>query len=101
MALATESTASSEDKTGLRTGTEIAVLGMGTSWLRSQPNAACPGKDPSRVKPTQCGAARRVDILVRFAPRAETRGSTCDRDNADAIGSLYCLQQCEELQSYR
>lgn len=74
----------------------LAVLGVGTSWLGSQPGGACPstGKTPEQDK--DCGDARRVDLLLRFTPRSETTASSCDRNGDDAATALYCLQQCLE-----
>lgn len=77
----------------------LAVLGVGTSWLGSQPGGACPstGKAPSQEK--DCVDARRVDLLLRFTPSSEATVSTCDRTGEDAQTALHCLQQCLESEA--
>jgi len=77
----------------------LAVLGVGTSWLGSQPGGACPstGKSPSEEK--DCVDARRVDLLLRFTPRSEATTSSCDVEGSDARTALHCLQQCLESEA--
>ncbi len=75
---------------------ELAVLGMGTSWLRSQPDGACPDHGMPWWERKECRDARRVDLLARFEPRAQTAESTCDKPGQDPASTLYCLQDCSE-----
>ncbi|MBN1655863.1 MAG: hypothetical protein JXA30_19005 [Deltaproteobacteria bacterium] len=75
---------------------ELAVLGLGTSWLRSQPDGVCPNHGQSWQERKDCADARRVDLLIRFEPRVETAQSTCDVQGDDPATALYCLQQCSE-----
>jgi hypothetical protein len=78
------------------TGVELAALGMGTSWLRSQPGGICPNSGVSWVTRKECADARRVDLLVKFTPRIETELSACDQQSDDPAVALYCMQQCTE-----
>jgi hypothetical protein len=75
---------------------ELAVLGLGTSWLRSQPAGACPAHGKPWSERRDCGDARRVDLLVRFVPSSEVSQSVCDREGDDPATALYCLQRCSE-----
>jgi hypothetical protein len=78
-------------------GFELAVLGLGSSWLRSQPEGRCPSHGEKWSVRTDCGEARRVDILVRFEPASARVVSACEERGDDAAGALYCWQQCKEL----
>jgi hypothetical protein len=75
---------------------ELAVVGAGSNWLQSQPGGVCPAHGKSWQERSDCLDARRVDLLVRFTPRAEHTESTCNADRGDPNGALYCLEQCLE-----
>jgi hypothetical protein len=75
---------------------EMAVLGLGTSWLRSQAEGICPNHGQSWQQRKDCTDARRVDLLIRFEPQSETAQSRCDSKGDDPATALYCLQQCSE-----
>lgn len=75
---------------------ELAVVGLGTSWLRSQPKGVCPAHGKPWSERKDCTDARRVDLLVRFVPLSEVSQSLCDRKGNDPATTLYCLQQCSE-----
>jgi hypothetical protein len=75
---------------------EMAVLGLGTSWLRSQAEGICPNHGQSWQQRKDCTDARRVDLLIRFEPQSETAQSTCDAKGDDPATALYCLQHCSE-----
>ncbi len=75
---------------------ELAVVGAGSSWLRSRPEGVCPAHGKSWQERSDCLDARRVDLLVRFTPKAERTQSSCNADRGDPAGALYCLEQCVE-----
>jgi hypothetical protein len=79
-----------------QTEVELAALGMGTSWLRSQPGGICPNHGLSWTVRKECSDARRVDLLVKFKPRVETELSACEQKSDDPAVALYCMQQCTE-----
>jgi hypothetical protein len=78
------------------TDLDLAVLGLGTSWLRSQPDGVCPNTGKRWEEQKECTDARRVDLLMHFEPLTETAKSTCDVEGDDPATALYCLQQCSE-----
>jgi hypothetical protein len=78
------------------TDLDLAVLGLGTSWLRSQPDGVCPNTGKRWEEQKECTDARRVDLLLRFEPQTETAQSICDAEGDDPVTALYCLQQCSE-----
>ena len=78
------------------TNLDLAVMGAGSAWLRSQPNGICPAHGLSWNERSDCLDARRVDLLVRFNPRTERDVSTCNADRNDPAGALYCLERCAE-----
>lgn len=75
---------------------ELAVVGAGSSWLRSRVDGKCPTHGKSWQERSDCMDARRVDLLVRFTPKAERTQAPCDADRNDPSGALYCLEQCLE-----
>jgi hypothetical protein len=75
---------------------ELAALGMGTSWLRSQPGGICPNHGLSWTVRKECSDARRVDLLVKFKPRVQSELSACEKESDDPAVALYCMQQCTE-----
>lgn len=75
---------------------ELAVVGAGSNWLQSQPGGICPAHGKSWLERSDCMDARRVDLLVRFTPKAARTQSTCNADRNDPSGALYCLEQCLE-----
>lgn len=75
---------------------ELAVVGAGSSWLRSRQDGVCPAHGKSWQERSDCLDARRVDLLVRFTPKAERTHSSCNADRNDPAGALYCLEQCVE-----
>lgn len=75
---------------------ELAVVGAGSNWLKSRPDGVCPTHGKSWQQRSDCMDARRVDLLVRFTPKAERTQSTCNADRSDTNGALYCLEQCLE-----
>jgi hypothetical protein len=79
-----------------RPDVEIAVLGMGTSWLRAQAEGRCPSHGKAWSERKDCSDARRVDLLIRFEPRATVAQSVCDTQGDDPATALYCLQHCAE-----
>lgn len=83
-------------KDAAATGSELAVVGAGSSWLRSQHDGVCPAHGKSWQERADCLDARRVDLLVRFTPKAERSVSACNADRSDPAGALYCLEQCLE-----
>jgi hypothetical protein len=86
-----------EERVAGGSGVELAILGLGSSWLRSQPEGRCPGHGKKWSERADCSQARRVDILARFEPASATVVSACEERGDDAAGSLYCWQQCKEL----
>ena len=78
-------------------GFQLALLGLGSSWLRSRPEGRCPSHGEKWSARADCSEARRVDILVRFEPATAPVVSACEEEADDPARSLYCWQQCEEL----
>lgn len=79
---------------GQKAQAAFAIAGAGVSWLRSRPEGRCPGHGRSYEDEPQCAEARRVDLLVRFVPRARALRSRCDGPTDSLAGALYCLEQC-------
>lgn len=75
---------------------ELAVVGMATSWLASQKDGVCPSHGKNRSERSDCAEARRVDVVVRFSPRADVRRSTCAKSEAGTETALWCLEDCME-----
>lgn len=75
---------------------ELAVVGMATSWLASQKEGVCPSHGKARTDRPDCPEARRVDVLVRFSPRADVRRSTCSKTEPGTEAALWCLEDCME-----
>lgn len=75
---------------------EIAVVGMATSWLDSRKDGVCPSHGMKRGERPDCPVARRVDVLVRFSPRADVRRSTCAKSEPGTTTALWCLEDCME-----
>ena len=77
---------------GAKQATDLAVLGAGATWLRSQPKG-CPTRSPERQEGV-CAAARRGDVLLGFSPKLHSEVSRCQADAAH--NALTCLQDCRE-----
>jgi hypothetical protein len=87
---------------GLAAPAELVVtsVGAGTRWLDRHGAGAC-SPSPSGAPPGDCAEARRVDVLVRYAPAAQAVGSRCTYASGDSAGALACLQQCLEDRAAR
>jgi hypothetical protein len=75
---------------------ETAVVGMGAGWLASRKDGVCPSHGESRAVRPDCPEARRVDVLLRFSPRAEVRYATCKNRATGTEAALACLEDCLE-----
>jgi hypothetical protein len=78
----------------------VTSVGAGTRWLDRHTQSAC-SPSPSGAAPGDCAEARRVDVLVRYAPAAQSVGSRCTFPAGDSAGALACLQQCLEDRAAR
>jgi hypothetical protein len=73
---------------------DIAVLGVGASWLGSQPSGQCPSTGQRYQAEHACVDARRVDLLLRFTPRLQATSSHCALPGDDPANALTCLERC-------
>lgn len=73
---------------------DVAVLGVGASWLASQNGGSCPSTRKRYQDEHSCPDGRRVDLLLRFTPRLLATTSSCPLSGDDTASALACLERC-------